>query len=134
MSVISDEPVPIFIDARAGTGKTFLLNTIISAVRTKDGKKHVVIANAYSGNAACLLDKGTWVFSRKDEIHLLTNFIKVEHFIYFSEIYVNPFETLFNLSFDKISAIFPKLGSLEFPFRILISFGSFSSAMKERAC
>lgn len=59
----AENPTPIFIDARGGTGKTFLLNAIIGAVRIKGGEKNVVVATAYSGIASSLLDNGGFVLS-----------------------------------------------------------------------
>lgn len=45
----------IFLDAPGGTGKTFLLNLILAAVRSKND---IVLAVAYSGIAATLLSGG----------------------------------------------------------------------------
>lgn len=38
-----------FVDAAAGTGKTFLYNTIIASIR---GREDIAVAYAFSGNAA----------------------------------------------------------------------------------
>ena len=51
----------IFIDARGGTGKTFLLNTILSYVRQSGD---IALATASSGIAATLLKLGRTAHSR----------------------------------------------------------------------
>jgi hypothetical protein len=50
-----------FIDAPGGTGKTFLLNTILATIRSEE---EIAIAVASSGIAATLLAKGRTVHSR----------------------------------------------------------------------
>lgn len=67
-----------FIDAPGGTGKTFLINAILSAVRA-DG--HIAIATALSAIASKLLEGGTTLHSKlkvpidikKDSICSFTN-------------------------------------------------------------
>lgn len=51
----------IFIDAPGGTGKTFLINTILSKVR---GTGHIALAVASSGIAATLMPGGRTAHSR----------------------------------------------------------------------
>ena len=50
-----------FVDAPGGTGKTFLINTILNAVRA-DG--HIAVATALSAVASKLLEGGTTLHSR----------------------------------------------------------------------
>ena len=47
--------------APGGTGKTFLLNTLMAEIR---GNKYIAIACAFVGVAAVLLDGGTTVHKR----------------------------------------------------------------------
>jgi len=62
MASLSDGSGRIFfIDAPGGTGKTFLINAILSAVRA-DG--HIAIATALSAIASKLLEGGTTLHSR----------------------------------------------------------------------
>ena len=51
----------IGLDAPGGTGKTFLLSTILAAVRSED---KVALATATSGIAATLLPNGRTLHSR----------------------------------------------------------------------
>ena len=50
-----------FLDAPGGTGKTFVLNALLSAVRS-DG--HVALGTAISAVASKLLDNGSTVHSK----------------------------------------------------------------------
>ena len=47
----------MFIDARGGCGKTFLLNTVLAAVRLSE-ENAIAIASATTSIAAILLDLG----------------------------------------------------------------------------
>ena len=60
-AVRQDRPGQFFLDAPAGTGKTFCLNTLLAGVRG-DGK--IAIAVATSGIAAILLSGGRTFHSR----------------------------------------------------------------------
>ncbi|XP_014673789.1 PREDICTED: uncharacterized protein LOC106814041 [Priapulus caudatus] len=60
-SVDNDEGLLISLDASGGTGKTFVLSTILAHVRSKKG---VALATATSGIAATLLPKGRTLHSR----------------------------------------------------------------------
>ena len=53
-----------FVDARGGTGKTFTLNTLLAAERTREDKKNICLAVATSGIAATLLSLGRTFHSR----------------------------------------------------------------------
>ena len=63
-AVRSDSPLLIFVDARGGCGKTFLLNTILSAVRSMEPGGCTALAMATTGIAANLLDLGRTFHSR----------------------------------------------------------------------
>ena len=51
----------MFIDAPGGTGKTFLLDALLSYVRKN---RHIALATASSGIAATLLSLGSTAHSR----------------------------------------------------------------------
>ena len=57
-------PLQIFIDARGGCGKTFVLETILAAVRTSRPGGAVALAMATTGLAANLLPLGRTFHSR----------------------------------------------------------------------
>ena len=57
------KPIQVFVDARGGCGKTYLLNTILAAVRSM-GPECTVLAMATTGIAANLLDLGRTYHSR----------------------------------------------------------------------
>ena len=61
-----DEPLLLFIDARGGTGKTFVLNAILAAVRCLESNKHgsVALATGTTGIASNLLLLGRRFHSR----------------------------------------------------------------------
>ena len=63
-AVQNKEPFHCFIDARGGCGKTYLLNTILAAVRTMKPGGNAVLAMATTGIAANLLDLGRTFHSR----------------------------------------------------------------------
>jgi hypothetical protein len=56
-------PLCVFVDARGGTGKTFVLNAILAAVRVMDGGS-VALAVGSTGIAANLLHLGRTLHSR----------------------------------------------------------------------
>ena len=56
-------PIHIFIDARGGTGKTYVLNAILAAVRSIDGGS-IALAVGSTGIAANLLLLGRTLHSR----------------------------------------------------------------------
>ncbi|XP_072013683.1 uncharacterized protein [Amphiura filiformis] len=60
-SVDNDEGLLVSLDASGGTGKTFVLSTILAHVRSK---QEVALATAMSGIAATLLPKGRTLHSR----------------------------------------------------------------------
>ena len=62
-AVNSDKELCLFIDARGGCGKTYLLNTILNAVRILDGGS-TALAMATTGIAANLLELGRTFHSR----------------------------------------------------------------------
>ena len=62
-AVKEDQAIQIFLDARGGCGKTYLLNTILSAVRSLDGGS-TALAMATTGIAANLLELGRTFHSR----------------------------------------------------------------------
>jgi hypothetical protein len=62
-AVEQDEPLALFIDARGGTGKTFVLNAILNAVRIINGGS-VGLAVGATGIAANLLHLGRTFHSR----------------------------------------------------------------------
>ena len=59
-----EEPLQIFISARGGCGKTYLLNTILKAVRSKKDNGCIALAMATTGIAAQLLHLGWTLHSR----------------------------------------------------------------------
>ena len=63
-AVRSQSSLLIFIDARGGCGKTFLLNTILGAVRSLEPGGCAALAMATTGIAANLLDLGRTFHSR----------------------------------------------------------------------
>ena len=63
-SVKEEKPLCVFIDARGGCGKTFLLNAILSAVRSLEPGGCVALATATTGIAANLLELGRTYHSR----------------------------------------------------------------------
>ena len=62
-AVIKNKQLYVFIDARGGTGKTFVLNAILAAVRVMNGGT-VALAVGATGNAANLLHLGRTFHSR----------------------------------------------------------------------
>ena len=54
----------VFIDARGGCGKTFLINAILAAVRSLEQRGCVALAMATTGIAANLLQLGRTYHSR----------------------------------------------------------------------
>ena len=62
-AVIDEKPLQVFIDARGGCGKTYLLNTILAAVRKLEGGS-TALAMATTGIAANLLELGRTFHSR----------------------------------------------------------------------
>ena len=65
-SVICQAPLYMFIDARGGTGKTFVLNAILAAVRCLESNKcgSIALATGTTGKAANLLHLGRTFHSR----------------------------------------------------------------------
>ena len=63
-AVRKQESICVFIDARGGCGKTFLLNTILSAVRSLEPSGCVALAMATTGIASNLLNLGRTFHSR----------------------------------------------------------------------
>ena len=65
-SVITDIPLHMFIDARGGTGKTFILNAILAAVRCIESDKggSIALATGTTGKASNLLHLGRTFHSR----------------------------------------------------------------------
>ena len=63
-AVRNDQPIQLFIDARGGCGKTYLLNTILAAVRSLEQSGCTALAMATTGIAANLLDLGRTYHSR----------------------------------------------------------------------
>ena len=63
-AVTNDEPLQAFIDARGGCGKTYLINTLLAAVRTLEPQGCTALAMATTGIAANLLDLGRTFHSR----------------------------------------------------------------------
>ena len=63
-AVESQKSLCVFIDARGGCGKTFLLNTILDAVRSSEMGGGVALAMATTGIAANLLHLGRTFHSR----------------------------------------------------------------------
>ena len=65
MNAVQDNSqILVFIDARGGCGKTYLLNTILSAVRTLEPGGCTALAMATTGIAANLLELGRTFHSR----------------------------------------------------------------------
>ena len=63
-AVKNNNSLCVFIDARGGCGKTFLLNAILSAVRSSEPSGCVALAMATTGIAANLLNLGRTFHSR----------------------------------------------------------------------
>ena len=63
-AVKEEAPINLFIDARGGCGKTFLINGILAAVSGLDPQGCVALAMATTGIAANLLDLGRTYHSR----------------------------------------------------------------------
>ena len=63
-SVKNDKPICIFLSARGGCGKTYLLNAILASVRTLEPGGCVALAMATTGIAANLLMLGRTFHSR----------------------------------------------------------------------
>ena len=63
-AVQNETSIQIFIDARGGCGKTFLLNAILKAVRSLEDQGCIALAMATTGIAANLLDMGRTLHSR----------------------------------------------------------------------
>ena len=63
-AIINIRPIQIFIDARGGCGKTYLINTILAAVRSLNPDGCVALAMATTGIAGNLLDLGRTFHSR----------------------------------------------------------------------
>ena len=63
-AVKNGQPIQVFIDARGGCGKTYLLNTILAAVRSMEEGGCAALAMATTGIAANLLDMGRTYHSR----------------------------------------------------------------------
>ena len=57
-------PLQLFISARGGCGKTFLLNAILKGVRSMENKGCIALAMATTGIAAQLLHLGRTLHSR----------------------------------------------------------------------
>ena len=62
----NSEPLSLFLDARGGTGKTYVLNAILAAVRIMSGGS-VALAVGSTGIAAILLHLGRTFHSRFKE-------------------------------------------------------------------
>ena len=62
--IFSSEAKVAFINARGGTGKTFLMETILHSVRCYGGEKCIGLATASSGIAATVLPLGRTFHSR----------------------------------------------------------------------
>ena len=65
-AIYSENQLALFIDARGGTGKTFVLNAILSAVRIIEAEKggSIALAVGTTGKAANLLQLGRTFHSR----------------------------------------------------------------------
>ena len=63
-AVQGDQHLAAFIDARGGCGKTYLLNTILDAVRSSEDEGCTALAMATTGIAATLLNNGRTYHSR----------------------------------------------------------------------
>ena len=72
-AVKKEKSLCVFIDARGGCGKTFLLNTILDAVRSSESEGCVALAMATTGLAANLLPLGRTFHSRM-KVHLRITF------------------------------------------------------------
>ena len=57
-AVSTHEPLQLFIDARGGCGKTFLLNGILDAVRSLEPEGCIALAMGTTGIAGNLLHLG----------------------------------------------------------------------------
>ena len=62
--VNAGKPFQAFINARGGSGKTYLLNTILAAIRSRKPGGCVALAMATTGIAAVLLSQGRTLHSR----------------------------------------------------------------------
>ena len=58
------QPLQVFLSARGGCGKTYLLNAILNSVRTIEPGGCVALAMATTGIAAILLQLGRTFHSR----------------------------------------------------------------------
>ena len=63
-AVRNEESIQVFIDARGGCGKTYLINALLAAVRTLEPGGCIALAMATTGIAANLLDLGRTFHSR----------------------------------------------------------------------
>ena len=63
-AIDNEEPLQIFISARGGCGITYLLKTILKAVRSKKDNGCVALAMATTGITAQLLHLGRTLYSR----------------------------------------------------------------------
>ena len=63
-AVVESRPLQVFLDARGGCGKTFLLNGLLDAVRSLEPGGCVALAMATTGIAANLLHNGRTFHSR----------------------------------------------------------------------
>ena len=63
-AIKNDTRLALYINAKGGCGKTFLLNGILKAVRSLEGGGCVALAMATTGIAAMLLEKGRTFHSR----------------------------------------------------------------------
>ena len=63
-AIKNDNRLALYINAKGGCGKTFLLNGILKAVRSLEGGGCVALAMATTGIAAMLLEKGRTFHSR----------------------------------------------------------------------
>lgn len=63
-AVKQNQSICVFIDARGGCGKTFLLNAILAAVRSLESGGSVALAMATTGIASNLLSLGRTFHSR----------------------------------------------------------------------
>lgn len=63
-AIKNDNRLALYINAKGGCGKTFLLNGILKAVRSLEGGGCVALAMVTTGIAAMLLEKGQTFHSR----------------------------------------------------------------------